>query len=86
MKELVATMTKRGQITVPAEVRKLLGLKPYAKVSFAIDDGEVRLRPAAFTVETAYQSVPALNQPLSDEEIGRIAKEDKAERTLQKSQ
>lgn len=85
MKELVTTMTKRGQITVPAEVRKLLGLKPYAKVSFAIDEGEVRLRPAEFTLETAYQSVPALEQSLDDEEIARIAKEDKAERTMTKS-
>ena len=80
MKELLTIMTKRGQITVPAEVRRLLGLKPRDKVTFTIDGTEVRLKPARFTLETAYQSVPPLRQPLSDEEISSIAKEDKAER------
>ncbi|GEM_PF-4954318 len=39
-------------------------------------------KPVRFTLETAYQSVPPLKQPLSDEEISRIAKEDKAERVF----
>ena len=34
MKELLTTVTKRGQVTVPAEVRRLLGIKPYDKVAF----------------------------------------------------
>ena len=84
MKELLATMTKRGQVTVPAEVRRLLGLKPYQKVAFTIEDNQVSLRPARFTLESAYQSVPPLKQPLSDEEMSRIAKEERAERAMRK--
>ena len=84
MKELLTTVTKRGQITVPAEVRRLLGIKPYDKVAFAVDDGEVRLKPVQFSLETAYQSVPPLKRKLTDEEVSRIAKEDKAERTARK--
>jgi len=38
---------------VPAEVRRLLGLKPRDKVAFAIDDGEVRLVPVTFTAASA---------------------------------
>ena len=82
VKELRTTMTKRGQITVPAEVRRLLGLKPHDKVSFAIEDGEVRLQPASFTLESAYKSVPPLSRPVSDEEMSRITKEEKAERSV----
>ncbi len=82
MKEILTSVTQRGQVTLPAEVRRLLGLKPYDKVAFTIDNGEVRLKPAKFTAETVYQSVPPLNHPLSDKEMSAIAKEDKAQDTI----
>jgi AbrB family looped-hinge helix DNA binding protein len=81
MKEIVTTMTQRGQVTVPAEVRRMLGLKPREKVAFAIDDGEVRLRPARYTLDTVYGSVPPLRKRLSDKEISRIAREEHARET-----
>ena len=84
MKELVTTMTQRGQITVPAEVRRLLGLKPRDKVTFAIEDGEVRLVPAAFTVASAYGSVEPLANGDDFEEQIRQAKEDRVERSAKK--
>ena len=52
MKERVTVVTRKGQITVPAEVRKALGLKQGDKVTVALSDGTLReatLRP--------YQSV-----------------------------
>ncbi len=81
MKEIVTTMTQRGQVTVPAEVRRMLGLQPRDKVAFTIDEGEVRLLPAKFTLESAYGSVPPLARPVSDREMARIAKEERARRT-----
>jgi len=81
MKELTTTMTQRGQVTVPAEVRRMLGLRPRDKVTFAIDEGEVKLMPAKFTLESAYRSVPPLARPLSDEEMVRTAKEERSRRT-----
>jgi len=60
MREIVATMSKRGQVAVPAEVRRHLALRPRDKIVFAIDDDEVRLRPARFTLESVFGSVPPL--------------------------
>lgn len=80
MKEIVSTMTQRGQVTVPAEVRRMLGLRPRDKVAFAIDEGEVRLVPARFTLESAYRSVLPLTRSVSDKEMTRIAKEERARR------
>ena len=80
MKEIVTTITQRGQVTIPAEVRRLLGLKPRDTVTFAIDDNEVRLKPASFTLESAFGSVPP---PTSGEEfkaISRSVREEKVER------
>jgi hypothetical protein len=59
----------------------MLGLHPRDKVAFTIDDGEVKLRPARFTLESAYRSVPPLPHPISDEEMIRIAKEERASKT-----
>ncbi|HEY8492156.1 MAG TPA: type II toxin-antitoxin system PrlF family antitoxin, partial [Dehalococcoidia bacterium] len=81
------TMTKRGQVTVPAEVRRLLGLKPRDQVEFTIQDGRVEIRPAKYTLESVYQSVPALPEPLrglSDKEIARIAIEDHVEQVVRR--
>ena len=79
MKEIVTTITQRSQVTLPAEVRRVLGLKPRDKVAFAIDDnGEVRLVPAQFTLETAYGSVEPLHRPEDFERMTRDAKEAKA--------
>jgi AbrB family looped-hinge helix DNA binding protein len=83
MKELITTMTQRGQITVPAEIRNLLGLKPRDKVAFAVEDGEVRLLPVSSTVASAYGSVEPVGDDGDDfdEQILR-AKEERAAATV----
>lgn len=82
MKELVTTLTQRGQITVPAEVRRLLGLKPRDKVAFAIDAGEVRLVPVAFTAASAYSSIEPMGATNDFDKQIRQAKAERADDTL----
>jgi AbrB family looped-hinge helix DNA binding protein len=84
MKEITASITQRGQVTIPAEVRKVLGVKPREKVTFRIEADEVRLVPAAFTIETAYGSVTPLKKPEDFDEITRSVKEERATRTVRK--
>lgn len=46
-----ATMTTKGQITVPATVRNQLGLEPGTRVQFIeLPDGGYELKPAALPV------------------------------------
>ncbi|MDF1521530.1 MAG: AbrB/MazE/SpoVT family DNA-binding domain-containing protein [Trueperaceae bacterium] len=40
-----ATMTSKGQITIPVEVRKQLGLGRGDRVEFTLEDGAAVLRP-----------------------------------------
>ena len=82
MKEFTTTLTQRSQVTVPAEVRRVLGLKPRDKVTFTIADGEVRLQPVAYTLESVYGSVKPSRQPEDFDELSRIAKDAKAEQTV----
>ena len=80
MKRFVTTVTQRGQVTLPAEVRRVLGVGPREKVAFTVDGEEVRLMPASFTLESAYGSVEPLSSPQDLEELSRIAKQERAER------
>ncbi len=36
MIRLYATISERGEVTIPEDVRQLLGLRPHDKVTFAI--------------------------------------------------
>jgi antitoxin PrlF len=40
-----ATITSKGQITVPREVRRMLGVRSGDKLLFETDDKGVRVRP-----------------------------------------
>ena len=83
MVQVVTTMTQRSQVTIPAEVRRVLGLKPRDKVAFTIDGEEVRLSPVRFTVESVAGSLPPLNDgPQDFDELIRQAKDERAERTV----
>ena len=78
MREFTATTTTRNQVTIPAEVRRALGLKPRDKVAFTIeDDGEVRLA-VVFSLESAYGSVKPSATPEDFDRISQNAKDAKS--------
>lgn len=54
MREVVSTITSKGQVTIPVEVRRLLGVRPRDKIAFVIEDDQVRLaRRGSVVVRTA---------------------------------
>ena len=81
-REIRASVTERGQVTIPAEVRKALGLTPRGKVTFVIEGDKVSLKRPTYTIETAYGSVPPLGIDI-DEAI-RLAKDERAEALIEK--
>lgn len=47
---MLATLTSKGQVTLPKEIRDKLGLKAGSKIDFELlSDGTARLRPANLT-------------------------------------
>jgi len=60
MKEIVSTITSKGQVTIPVEVRRHLGLDTGAKIAFVIDPDGVRVRPVRFTLESIFGSIEPL--------------------------
>ena len=82
MKSIMTTMTQRGQVTVPAEVRRLLGLRPREKVTFAIDGESVRLLPTRYTIDTAFGSIRPRKRPEDFKALSRRVRDEKARRTV----
>lgn len=78
--ELVSTLTTKGQVTIPAPIRKLLGLKPKAKVAFLQKKDGVHIAVPRYTLNTIKGVVPALSQKYSEKEIREIAIESHLEK------
>ena len=50
-----ATITSKGQVTIPASVRRALGLKPGIKLLFSWDqDGVVSIRPREVCISSIF--------------------------------
>lgn len=71
--ELVSTITSKGQVTVPIQIRRLLGLKPKAKVAFLQKKDGVHIAIPRYTLDTIKGAIPALPQKYSEKEIREIA-------------
>lgn len=84
MKAIVSTVTDKGQVTIPVEVRNRLGIARGQKVVFLIEGNEVRLKPERFTLESVFGSVPALPGQETDDFEDQIeeAMEEEAERIV----
>jgi AbrB family looped-hinge helix DNA binding protein len=79
--EQVSSVSPKGQITLPADVRRRLGIKPKDKVSISLQGEVVVLKKAASELRAGYRSIPALTTRKSLEELTEIAAEEHAEET-----
>jgi antitoxin PrlF len=78
MKEIISTISSKGQVTVPVEVRKQLGIKQGDKVSFVIEgEGSIRLEaPRYRDLASLRGAAGSLKQPRSWNEMREMARED----------
>lgn len=63
MPEMETRLTKKGQVTIPAEVRRRLGLKPGDKVRFEVDGEDVRIRIATSKLLEGFGAVTPRERP-----------------------
>jgi AbrB family looped-hinge helix DNA binding protein len=63
---MTATVTAKGQVTLPVEVRRRLGLKPGSKLEFVVIDGDrLEAIPVSDTVSSLKGMVPKPRRALS---------------------
>jgi antitoxin PrlF len=61
MHEQLTVVTRKGQVTIPVEIRKALGIKEGDKVAFVLEDDQVKLSRMGSVVE---QTAGALKNDL----------------------
>jgi antitoxin PrlF len=67
MKTVDAKITRQGQVTIPVEIRRHLGLERGEHVTFVIaDDGSVRIEPVGSTLESVAGSFVPLHAMSDD--------------------
>ena len=82
MTEHLSTITRKGQVTIPAEIRRALHLKKGDTVAWQQEGDEVRLTPARFTLESALGSVEPHQRPEDFVALEQAAKAAKARATM----
>jgi antitoxin PrlF len=74
---LTATITSKGQITIPAEVRRRLGVTSRDGLAFVLDEGqEIRIRPSRRDITALAGAAGKLRDTLTWNEVLNIAHED----------
>jgi AbrB family looped-hinge helix DNA binding protein len=51
MNEQLTVVTRKGQVTIPADIRRALGIKEGDKVAFVLEDKQVKLTKKGSVVE-----------------------------------
>ena len=76
-RRFVSTVTRGGQVTLPAEVRRLLGVKALDKIVFTVSGDEVRVLPIRHTLA----SVKGILPPTRTEDFDEMIREAQVEVT-----
>ncbi len=74
-----ATVTSKGQVTIPHEIREALGLKTGEKIVFIEREGEVVMRPKIKNPVARLRELRKKLPKISEEEIDRMIKESNKE-------
>ena len=85
MSQHTSTVTEKGQVTIPIEMRRALGLKPRDRVEFELVNGGVRLLPAKSTLLAGYGAVQPRERPEDFQRIRREVEEEMAEACIEET-
>lgn len=80
-------VTIKGTVTIPLQIRTLLGLGSRGQVRFRIlDKKRVELLPPPLTLEESFASVKPLKKPLDFKEMRNIVREERAQKVISEMQ
>jgi AbrB family looped-hinge helix DNA binding protein len=82
MKHLVSTITSKGQVTIPAEIRRLLDVDYHDKIAFIVEGEQVRVTGIKGVVERTAGAFKSHEPPLTAEELREVAEQAFTEEAL----
>ena len=85
MHEQLTVVTRKGQVTIPADIRRALGIKEGDKVAFVLEDDQVKLTRKGSVVEQTAGALKSDIPALSLREEREAAEQAIAEEALERS-
>lgn len=85
MPEPTSTVTRKGQVTVPLEVRGALGIKQGDKVAFVLEDDQARISRQRGYTERTKGAVKPDRPPLTAEQLRAAAEQAFADEAIERS-
>ena len=85
VREILSVVTRKGQITLPAEIRRSLGIREGDKVAISLGDSEeapVILRPVPSVAAATFGAVTPRKRPEDFQELRRLVEEGIAEEVM----
>ncbi len=85
MREITSSITKRGQVTVPVEVRRALGLRAPDRLVFIVDEETQTVRleaPKYPDLDALAGAAGTLDAPTSWDNMRATAREDRLAKKL----
>lgn len=81
---LHSTITRKGQVTIPVEIRRLLRVAPHDRVTFVVEGDQVRLVRGESMVARTAGAAKSHEPPLTAEELREAAERAIAEEAVER--
>jgi AbrB family looped-hinge helix DNA binding protein len=75
MHEQLTVVTRKGQVTIPVDIRRALGIKEGDKVAFVVEDNQIKLTRKGSVVEQTAGALQSDMPGLSPQEERKAAEE-----------
>lgn len=85
MKDQITLVTRKGQVTIPADIRKALNLKEGDSVEWMMEEGQVRLKRNDSVVARTAGMLKSEHLPISIEDERDAMEHAIAEEVIQRS-
>jgi antitoxin PrlF len=85
MNEQLTVVTRKGQVTIPADIRRALGIKEGDKVAFVLEDDQVKLTRKGSVVEQTAGALKSDIPALTPQEEREAAEQAIAEEAIERS-
>jgi AbrB family looped-hinge helix DNA binding protein len=79
VKQLTTIVTRKGQVTVPVEIRRELGIKEGDRVTFIVDDDGIRFKRGDSVVQRTAGAFKGYGPQLTAEQLREAAEQAIAE-------
>lgn len=83
IEEYIRKVTTKGQVTIPAEIRRMLEIEPGDRVAFRVTDDGVELYATPMSLEDTFGAVTPQQQPEDFANLRDTAIEEHAQKVVE---